>query len=72
MNQNSLPLRGDGFWLRTWRFLCRLDETMSASSVASVEQVAVLDGRVKRLEEQISELGRGGTRSARDPSVAIR
>jgi hypothetical protein len=72
MNQNSLPLRGDGFWLRTWRFLCRLDETMSASSVASVEQVAVLDGRVKRLEEQISELGRGGTRSARDPSAAIR
>jgi hypothetical protein len=72
MEKNSLARRGEGFWLRTWRFLCRLDETMSVSSVASVEQVAVLDGRVKRLEEQVSELSRGGTRSARDQSAVIR
>ncbi|WP_213742260.1 hypothetical protein [Bradyrhizobium sp. dw_411] len=61
MNQISLSARAEGFWLRTWRHLSAIDEAMSASGVASVNEIEALDRRLTRLEEQVLKLSRGGT-----------
>jgi hypothetical protein len=71
MNQILLSERAEGFWLRTWRHLSAIDKAMSASGVASVNEVEALDGRLSRLEEQVLKLSRGGTFAVPDSSKAI-
>ncbi len=61
MDQISLSRRSEGFWLRTWRHLSAIDEAMSSSGVASVNEVEALDRRLTRLEEQMVKLSPGGT-----------
>lgn len=70
MNQISLSAHAEGFWLRTWRHLSAIDEAMSASGVASVNEVEALDRRLTRLEEQVLKLNHGGTFVVRDSSKA--
>ncbi len=60
MNQISLSVRAEGFWRRTWRHLSAIDEAMSSSGVASVNEIEALDRRLTRLEEQVLKLNRGG------------
>ncbi len=61
MNQISLSERAEGCWLLTWRHPSAIDEAMSASGVASVNEVEALDRRLTRLEGQVLKLSRGGT-----------
>ncbi len=60
MNHISLRGRAEASWLRTWRHLSAIDEAMSSSGIASVNEVEALDRRLKRLEEQVLKLSHGG------------
>ena len=72
MDRSSLSESAEGFWLRAWRYLNAIDEAMSASGVASVNEIEVLDRRLTRLEEQVLDLSHGGPRAVPDSSKAIR
>jgi hypothetical protein len=71
MNQISLSVHAEGFWLRTWRHLCAIDEAMSSSGIASVNEIEALDRRLTRLEEQVLKLSHSGTFVVPDSSKAI-
>jgi hypothetical protein len=71
MNQISLAVRAEGFWLRTWRHLSAIDEAMSSSGIASVNEIEAVDRRLTRLEEQVLKLSHGGTFAVPDSSNAI-
>jgi hypothetical protein len=72
MDRSSLSESAEGFWLRAWRYLSAIDEAMSASGVASVNEIEVLDRRLTRLEEQVLDLSHGGPHAVTDSSKAIR
>jgi hypothetical protein len=71
VSQISLSEPAEGFWQRTWRHLSVIDEAMSSSGVASVNQVEPLNRRWTRLEEQVLKLSHGGTFVVSGSSKAI-